>query len=110
MTPNLEQSPKEKRDASKATIQNEFTQMEGQVPPHPQASISKSSVSIVVLGSEKAGKSTLMGHLLVQSGKVDQKTIDKFERDNATSKFSNKFARIMDQTKEQKKTGYSTRM
>jgi len=35
-----------------------------------------------VIGHVDAGKSTLMGHLLYQVGRVDQRTIHKYEKES----------------------------
>lgn len=66
----------------------------------------KPHVSFVVIGHVDAGKSTLMGRLLVDSGAVSKRTIDKYERESSKiGKSSFALAWVMDATKEERERG-----
>lgn len=43
----------------------------------------KAHISVVMLGYVDSGKSTTLGHLLYKCGVIDDKTIDKFEKETA---------------------------
>ncbi|KAL2203216.1 hypothetical protein CC79DRAFT_1279619 [Sarocladium strictum] len=71
-----------------------------------EASASKRSVSFVVAGHVDAGKSTLMGRLLVDLKYVDQRTVDKYRRlAEKTGKQSFALAWVMDQREEERDRG-----
>ena len=56
---------------------------------------------MVVIGHVDAGKSTLMSRLLLLAGKVDQRTMHKYERESQqVGKASFKYAWVMDQSEE----------
>lgn len=66
----------------------------------------KPHVSFVVIGHVDAGKSTLMGRLLMDSGAVAKRTIDKYERESSKiGKSSFALAWVMDATKEERERG-----
>eukprot|EP01134_Creolimax_fragrantissima_P005425 CFRG5425T1 len=66
----------------------------------------KEKVSVVVVGHVDAGKSTLMGHLLYLVGKVDKRTMHKFERESEKiGKSSFAFAWVLDETGEERQRG-----
>ncbi|KYK55017.1 TEF1 protein [Drechmeria coniospora] len=67
---------------------------------------SKKSVSFVVVGHVDAGKSTLMGRLLVELKLVEQRTVDKYRRQAEKSgKQSFALAWVMDQGSEERDRG-----
>lgn len=41
----------------------------------------KTHVNLVVIGHVDSGKSTTTGHLIYKCGGIDQRTIDKFEKE-----------------------------
>ncbi|KAH8719915.1 HBS1-like protein [Beauveria bassiana] len=66
----------------------------------------KKSTSFVVVGHVDAGKSTLMGRLLVDLKYVDQRTVDKYKRQAEKSgKQSFALAWVMDQRSEERERG-----
>ncbi|KAK9455295.1 hypothetical protein V1511DRAFT_469651 [Dipodascopsis uninucleata] len=66
----------------------------------------KPSINFVVVGHVDAGKSTLMGRLLVDIGAVDQRTMQKYKKDSASlGKGSFAFAWILDQSEEERRRG-----
>ncbi|OAQ96838.1 hypothetical protein LLEC1_03879 [Akanthomyces lecanii] len=66
----------------------------------------KKSTSFVVVGHVDAGKSTLMGRLLVDLKYVDQRTVDKYKREAEKSgKQSFALAWVMDQRSEERDRG-----
>lgn len=66
----------------------------------------KPNKSFVIIGHVDAGKSTLMGRILYDSGTVDAKTVNKLVREAEKSgKGSFAFAWIMDQTSEERSRG-----
>lgn len=66
----------------------------------------KNSTAFVVIGHVDAGKSTLMGRLLLDSGNVDQHLIDKYTKQSTDmGKSSFALAWVMDQTEEERTRG-----
>lgn len=66
----------------------------------------KPSCSFVVIGHVDAGKSTLMGRLLLETGSLSPKTVSKFERESAKAgKSSFWLAWALDATKEERERG-----
>ncbi|PWA00234.1 hypothetical protein BB558_003734 [Smittium angustum] len=63
-------------------------------------------LSLVVVGHVDSGKSTLMGRLLYDLGKVNNKDMRKFERDSESiGKGSFAYAWVLDQTGEERQRG-----
>lgn len=66
----------------------------------------KDTINFVVVGHVDAGKSTLMGRVLYDSGVVQERTIGKFRREaEQIGKGSFALAWILDQTDEERKRG-----
>ena len=66
----------------------------------------KSEITLVVVGHVDAGKSTLVGNLLYQSGQVMQRTIHKYEKDSSTIGKSSFFlAWVMDEDEAERAHG-----
>lgn len=66
----------------------------------------KEHVSIVFIGHVDAGKSTLGGQLLILTGMVDQRTVDKFRREAAEmGRESWVFSWALDSTKQERSKG-----
>lgn len=66
----------------------------------------KEHVSIVFIGHVDAGKSTLGGQLLILTGMVDQRTVDKFRREAAEmGRESWVFSWALDSTKQERTKG-----
>jgi small GTP-binding protein len=75
-----------------------------QAPPPDQDT--KQRINIVIIGHVDAGKSTLMGHLLYQSGSVDDKVIHKYKKESQQiGKSSFHYAWVMDQNQEERQRG-----
>jgi elongation factor 1 alpha-like protein len=67
---------------------------------------SKRNVSFVVVGHVDAGKSTLMGRLLLDLKMVDQRTVDKYRKEaEAMGKSSFALAWVLDQRSEERARG-----
>ncbi|KAI0155296.1 P-loop containing nucleoside triphosphate hydrolase protein [Xylariaceae sp. FL1272] len=67
---------------------------------------SKKSASFVVVGHVDAGKSTLMGRLLLDLGVVDQRTIQKYRKEaESIGKSSFALAWVLDQRSEERSRG-----
>jgi elongation factor 1 alpha-like protein len=65
-----------------------------------------SQLNLVVAGHVDAGKSTLMGRLLAACGRVDARTLHKYEREAAQAgKASFKWAWVLDQDSEERARG-----
>jgi len=63
-------------------------------------------LNVVFIGHVDAGKSTISGQILFQSGKVDQRTIEKYAREaKENNRESWWFAYIMDTNEEERKKG-----
>lgn len=66
----------------------------------------KASLNMVVVGHVDAGKSTLMGHTLLDLGEVSKRTMHGYERDSLKmGKASFKFAWVLDETGEERERG-----
>ena len=66
----------------------------------------KTHINLVVIGHVDAGKSTLMGQLLLLAGKVDQRTMHKYTRESEQAgKGSFRFAWVMDPSEEERARG-----
>lgn len=63
----------------------------------------KEQLHMVTIGHVDAGKSTLMGHLLYRLGRVNQKTMHKYEQESKkVGKQSFVYAWILDETGEER--------
>jgi len=66
----------------------------------------KDRINLVVIGHVDSGKSTSTGHLIYKCGGIDQRTIDKFEKESAESgKSSFKYAWVLDKLKAERERG-----
>jgi elongation factor 1-alpha len=66
----------------------------------------KTHINIVVIGHVDAGKSTTTGHLIYKCGGIDQRTIEKFEKESAQmGKGTFKYAWVLDNLKAERERG-----
>jgi len=66
----------------------------------------KSLLNLVVVGHVDSGKSTLMGHLLVELGQVSSRVMHKYENESKKlGKASFAFAWVLDETSEERERG-----
>lgn len=66
----------------------------------------KKPLNLVLLGHVDAGKSTISGHLLVLTGNVDERTMEKFEKEaKALNRESWKFAFALDTSEQERAKG-----
>ena len=66
----------------------------------------KPIVNLVVIGHVDSGKSTLMGHLLYLMGEIDERTLNKYEKESKRiGKNTFHFAWAMDEDAEERKRG-----
>lgn len=66
----------------------------------------KDLINLVVVGHVDSGKSTLMGHLLVELGQVSQKVMHKYEQESRKlGKQSFAYAWVLDETTEERSRG-----
>ena len=66
----------------------------------------KTHVNLVVIGHVDSGKSTSTGHLIYACGGIDQRTIEKFEKESAQmGKGSFKYAWVLDKLKAERERG-----
>ena len=92
--PKIQEPVHEKRDASKRSYSNAKTLT------------SRSRLSMVVLGHVDAGKSTLMGQLLLKLGHVEKRIITKFQKQAAViGKSSFALAWVMDTDESERERG-----
>jgi len=77
------------------------------IPPKVESSIKESkNLYVVVCGHVDSGKSTLVGHLLVDLGMVQKQTMHKFEKESTDmGKGSFKYAWVMDERTEERQRG-----
>merc|ERR1711957_906956 len=73
---------------------------------HSKMGKEKDRINLVVIGHVDSGKSTSTGHLIYKCGGIDQRTIDKFEKESAESgKSSFKYAWVLDKLKAERERG-----
>jgi len=66
----------------------------------------KVHVSLVVIGHVDSGKSTSTGHLIYKCGGIDERTIEKFEKESSQmGKGSFKYAWVLDKLKAERERG-----
>jgi len=66
----------------------------------------KLHINLVVIGHVDSGKSTTTGHLIYKCGGIDQRTLDKFEKDaEIAGKGSFKYAWVLDKLKAERERG-----
>ena len=66
----------------------------------------KTHVNLVVIGHVDSGKSTSTGHLIYKCGGIDERTIEKFEKEAALiGKTSFKYAWVLDKLKAERERG-----
>nr|BAN38386.1 elongation factor 1-alpha 1 [Entamoeba histolytica] len=66
----------------------------------------KTHINIVGIGHVDSGKSTTTGHLIYKCGGIDQRTIEKFEKESAEmGKGSFKYAWVLDNLKAERERG-----
>ena len=66
----------------------------------------KKQLNVVVIGHVDSGKSTSTGHLILKCGGIDQRTIEKFEKEAEQSgKGSFKYAWVLDNLKAERERG-----
>jgi len=66
----------------------------------------KIHINLVVIGHVDSGKSTSTGHLIYKCGGIDQRTIEKFEKEaNELGKGSFKYAWVLDKLKAERERG-----
>lgn len=69
---------------------------------------SKPNISLVVIGHVDAGKSTTTGHLIYKCGGIDQRTIERYEKEaEEQGKGSFKFAWVLDRLKTERERDVS---
>ena len=72
------------------------------LPPPPPSE----QLNMVVIGHVDAGKSTLMGRLLLLAGEVDERTMQRYERESKqANKASFRFAWVLDQSEDERARG-----
>merc|ERR1711957_744448 len=73
---------------------------------HSKMGKEKDRINLVVIGHVDSGKSTSTGHLIYKCGGIDQRTIDKFEKESADmGKSSFKYAWVLDKLKAERERG-----
>jgi elongation factor 1-alpha len=66
----------------------------------------KTQISLVVIGHVDSGKSTTTGHLIYKCGGIDERTLEKFEREaKLIGKESFKYAWVLDNLKAERERG-----
>ena len=96
--PEPEEAPKEEDD-------DEDDEDEWEEPPREEGDHRK-HVNVVFIGHVDAGKSTLCGQIMWQSGNLDERTLQKYEDDaKSQNRESWKFAYAMDTNDEERAKG-----
>jgi elongation factor 1-alpha len=66
----------------------------------------KQRINLVVIGHVDSGKSTSTGHLIYKCGGIDQRTIDKFDKEaTEMGKGTFKYAWVLDKLKAERERG-----
>lgn len=66
----------------------------------------KEHLNLVVIGHVDSGKSTTTGHLIYKFGGIDERTIEKYEKESAEAgKGSFKYAWVLDKLKAERERG-----
>ena len=66
----------------------------------------KPHINLVVIGHVDAGKSTSTGHMIYKCGGIEQRTLDKFEKEaTEIGKSSFKYAWVLDKLKSERERG-----
>lgn len=93
-SPKPKSSPKIDRKRKTIDVKSEYAK---------RVQNEKEKIRLVVVGHVDAGKSTLMGHLLYAVGRVDARTMHKYEKDSQkVGKGSFAFAWVLDETGEER--------
>jgi elongation factor 1-alpha len=72
----------------------------------PPKEKNKPHINLVVIGHVDAGKSTSTGHMIYKCGGIEQRTLDKFEKEAAEiGKSSFKYAWVLDKLKSERERG-----
>jgi translation elongation factor TU len=94
--------PEEKHTPKSENIPAIVTKVKRPAPKDEQ----KKRINVVIIGHVDAGKSTLMGHLLVQTGMVSDKMIHKYKKESQEKgKASFAYAWILDEHSEERERG-----
>merc|ERR1711990_262663 len=73
---------------------------------HHTMSKEKDRINLVVIGHVDSGKSTSTGHLIYKCGGIDERTIEKFEKESEESgKGTFKYAWVLDKLKAERERG-----
>merc|ERR1711935_1211499 len=73
---------------------------------HSKMGKEKDRINLVVIGHVDSGKSTSTGHLIYKCGGIDQRTIEKFEKESAESgKGTFKYAWVLDKLMAERERG-----
>eukprot|EP00871_Galdieria_phlegrea_P004646 jgi/Galph1/5182/GphlegSOOS_G3873.1 len=104
-----EEEPEEKRKQVNSKEAEEEAEEEGEEVEGPKSATydtSRKHVNIVFIGHVDAGKSTLSGHILYLTGMVDDRTMEKFEREaKAKNRETWKYAWALDITDQERAKG-----
>jgi elongation factor 1 alpha-like protein len=84
-------------DKARESVQKKKAELRGKELKRRALVESKIPISLVFAGHVDAGKSTLMGHLLVLAGKIGDRTMHKFDKESKEAgKHSFRYAWILD--------------
>ena len=101
-------SPKKVSSSSATERANEVVYSKKKISPEMQERLKaqKSRLSMVILGHVDAGKSTLMGQVLVQMNMIQQRTVTKYQKQaGEIGKASFALAWIMDEDESERERG-----
>lgn len=78
-----EKEETKKEEIEKEKVEEKEPEVEEEEPePEPEEEVKKNYVNIVFIGHVDAGKSTMSGQILRLTGMVDQRTLEKYERES----------------------------
>ncbi|PXF40901.1 Eukaryotic peptide chain release factor GTP-binding subunit ERF3A [Gracilariopsis chorda] len=107
--PPVQKAPKGDAKRKESTANEKANQAANSAPDFDPSDFDldeKKPLNVVLLGHVDAGKSTISGHLLVLTGNVDERTMDKYEKEaKALNRESWKFAFALDTSEQERQKG-----
>ncbi|KAL6071808.1 G1 to S phase transition 2 [Balamuthia mandrillaris] len=106
-----EEAPQQPQPPQAAAAEEEYGDEDEEGPSQKPAVATREPdtrdhLSVVFIGHVDAGKSTIAGNIMVITGQVDERTVDKYKREaESTAGGSWYLAFIMDQNKEEREKG-----
>ena len=106
VNPNVKEQPKQNSAPARSAKEKSDKSDSITFDPSKFDLDTKKPLNVVLLGHVDAGKSTISGHLLVLTGNVDDRTMEKYEKEaKALNRESWKFAFALDTSEQERAKG-----